>query len=129
MTSFPMTAPRFTDEDERRELEGLSEAERAEIERDVKGDDASPEVADLDPILAKSLVAEAMEAIDSSERQAYDLAIRTNGQLVDSESNPVWYLRCCRHDPWVRLLFDLSGRILNRNVCLKHPLSLSLLHP
>ena len=99
--SFPITAPRFTDEDERRELEGLSEAERAEIDQDVNGADAKSDLDELDSILARTLVTEAMETVDPSKREAYDRVVQRNEQLVYAESDPMCYLRCCQRDPWV----------------------------
>jgi len=98
-----LTAPRFTEEDERRELANQSLAEQEEIERDVFGHE-SGFVKDTDLMKAEGTakLEEAIEMIPAAEKQNYLRALELCPDLVQSESEPVRFLRATSpaYKPW-----------------------------
>ena len=97
-----ITAPCFTDEEEQEELEKLTVDEKAQIESDAFGRDASPEIKDIDSEVTRRRVTEAMENIETSLKSAYERALKVSPSFVFSEADPVHFFRCCEEDPWVR---------------------------
>jgi len=97
LTSFSHTAPRFTDEDRKREYNLLSEAERRKIDDDRNGTDTHTfglqEEDSQDYVLQME---EELHTIPSADKEAYTQALIRCPDLVETESKPVKFLR--KHD-------------------------------
>ena len=121
MNTFSITAPRFSEDDEQRERESVSPEEWAEIQRDLYGQDASSDIEEVDDSLESKLtVKAAIAALEESKRSANEGALAKCPELVDSESDPVRFLRCCDRDSMeaARLLagyWETRARLFGEN--------------
>jgi uncharacterized protein (UPF0335 family) len=95
--TFSATAPRFTEEAERLEEEGLSSAERKEILTDVQGtaaDDSA--VVETQELRAKAVaeMEEELSRIPEQEKREYMQALELCPGLVTLETDSLRFLRC-----------------------------------
>jgi hypothetical protein len=99
MSTFSITAPRFTEEADRQEQEGLSHAERAEIQSDVFGtatDDSA--VAETPALIVQALgeMEEELARIPAHDKREYAQALEVCPELFSqgAEADPLLFLRC-----------------------------------
>jgi hypothetical protein len=97
---FTSSAPAVTLEDEQAERKALTEEERQRIYEEVYG--CEEEIKETDAMVgnAVQLLWEALDAIPAAEKQAYLEALDRAPLLVESESEPVGFLRCEKYDAW-----------------------------
>jgi hypothetical protein len=103
MTSFSITAPRFTEKDNAREMQELSHEERDAIEDDLYGISSFepfPETAELKANAIQQLD-EAIALVSDAEKVHYLKALKTCPQLVRLESDPILFLRAESFNTWV----------------------------
>jgi hypothetical protein len=97
MPVFSFTAPHITPEEEKRERESLTDDLRKELERDIYGDD-SDNNADVDADDVDVRLVEEMEAIIEQtpklRKKDYLDAKERVPELIESEANPIQFLRC-----------------------------------
>lgn len=99
MSSFSFTAPCITPEEERIERQGLTQAELEEIDRDLFGTDC--DVGEDASLVADCIAAmhQVIEGMDDDEKDAYLTALEISPLLVETESNPIKFLRCEQFEP------------------------------
>lgn len=102
LTAFSFTAPVITEEQEKKELEALSNAEREEIDRDVTGKHVDDYV-ETPAMIQRGLLEfmEALEQIPEENKVDYLMARDVCPELVQRESSPLAFLRRDMFDPWV----------------------------
>ena len=100
--SFSFTAPQFTQKQQEAERKGLSEEERQRIEADAYG--TGKEIVETEELLKKSLAEfqEQLEAIPNHEKIDYEEALKRCPTLVETESAPIFFLRCEDFEAQVR---------------------------
>jgi hypothetical protein len=108
MSTFSITAPRFTEEAERQEQEGLSHAERAEIRRDMFGtatDDSA--VVETSALIVQAVgeMEEELARIPAHDKREYTQASEVCPELFSqgAEADPLRFLRCEDFDAKVRM--------------------------
>jgi hypothetical protein len=108
MTTYSITSPCFTEEADREEQEGLSHAERAEIQNDVFGtapDDST--VVETDALRIQSVVEmdEQLAHIPAHDKRDYTHALEVCSELFSqgAEADPLLFLRCEDFDAKVRV--------------------------
>lgn len=104
MQAFSFSAPRFTEEDEIRELAAMTDAEREEVRQDLYG--THPVLEEMDAFRETSLLGQmeqSLQAIPPLEKQVYLEACRICPDLVQTESPPIRFLRCENYQPEVRV--------------------------
>jgi hypothetical protein len=114
-TKFSATAPRFTEEADRREQESLSPAERKEILNDVQGTAAVDSAVVETPELRAKAVAkmeEELTRIPEHEKQEYMLALEICPELVTLETDPLRFLRSEDFHAKVRIAHTFIPSIL-----------------
>jgi hypothetical protein len=99
MSTFSITAPRFTEEADRQEQEGLSPAERAEMQSDVFGTATDDSAVVETPALRDQAVGEMEEElarIPAHDKREYAQALEVCPELFSqgSEADPLRFLRC-----------------------------------
>jgi hypothetical protein len=97
MSSFSFTAPYISVDEERQEVADLTDDERQRIQLDLYGaDDAEPAADQPKAAIESSLSAyrEALSALMIQNSTAYETACQVCPDLVESESNPLDFLRC-----------------------------------
>jgi hypothetical protein len=103
MSAFSFTAPYIAEEEEKVERQNLTETEREELERDLFGKSESdahpPETNDEIPAQAVQQVHQVILAMPAEEKQDYMEARERALRLVETESDPMKFLRCCDADP------------------------------
>jgi hypothetical protein len=102
MTSFSITAPRFTEKDNAREMQELSHEERDAIEDDLYGISSFepfPETAEFKANAIQQLD-EAIALVSDAEKVHYLKALKTCPQLVRLESDPILFLRAESFNTW-----------------------------
>jgi hypothetical protein len=98
MPVFSFTAPLISPEDEKREQESLSPETRKTIQDQLYGRE-SP--IDETPELIKERLVQFHQALDNiniPEKRDYVDALRRAPPLVETESNPIKFLRCEKFD-------------------------------
>jgi hypothetical protein len=106
MYSFSLTAPRVTEDEDRKEHEGLSPEEADAVERDIYGSaDAATEPSDFVETEAAKLrgiheLADAVEMLTLSKKADYLRALSICPGVVERETNPLYFLRFDSWDPW-----------------------------
>lgn len=100
-----LCAPTFTAEDDQEETAGLSADETIQIQEDVFGGSQSDDCDVLEGFADESLALmdQALRSLSPSEREAYDKAKLGAPHLIDTETNPIYFLRCEDYDPEVRV--------------------------
>jgi hypothetical protein len=109
MSTFSITAPRFTEEADRQEQESLSPAERAQIQNDVFGT-AADSAAEETPAVRAQAVAEMEEElarIAAHDKREYAQALEVCPQLFgkEAEADPLRFLRCEDFHAKVRIFY------------------------
>lgn len=101
MQAFSFSAPRFTEEDEIRELAAMTDAEREEVRHDLYGTHVEKEETSelLETCLEQFQTC--LESIPEEEKQVYLEACRQCPELVETESAPIRFLRSENYDPEV----------------------------
>ena len=102
MSTFSITSPRFTEEDNQRELASLTPQELQAIEEDVCGSGTDP-LNESEDMKVEGVVQldEAIDLIPLNEKQAYARALEVCPELVKKESDPVAFLRADNFNSWV----------------------------
>lgn len=113
MQAFSFSAPRFTEEDEIRELAAMTDAEREEVRRDLYG--THTEIEETDQLREGALeqMQQYLDEIPQDEKQVYLEARQVCPELVSTESAPIRFLRSENYQPEVRavnflLFFDTT---------------------
>jgi hypothetical protein len=100
MSFISITAPVFTEEDERIERESMSPEELEEVHNDTHGIntfEATPEMVQHGPYELQL----ALEDIHEEEKEVYLEALRMCPELVEQESNYLMFLRSENYNVWV----------------------------
>ena len=100
--TFSFSAPRFTEADERYELEHLTEEERLDAWRDVYGKSEPSEETREMLQHAQEAVEKALERIPN--KQAYLAALEACPDVVKTESPAIRFLRSENYDASVSVL-------------------------
>jgi hypothetical protein len=106
MYSFSLTAPRVTEDEDREEHEGLSLEEADAVERDLYGsaDPATEKNGFVETesaqLRGRHELAEAVEMLTLPEKADYLRALSICPGVVEKETNPLYFLRFDRWDPW-----------------------------
>ena len=93
--SFSCSAPRFTEEDRLQERESLSDQEVLQIENDVKGHNKVHETKEQ---LEQGVIEIQQVLAEIEKKDSYLEALQQVPELVNVESSPYKFLRCCSHD-------------------------------
>jgi hypothetical protein len=97
-TTFSITAPRFTEEDDRQEQESLAPAERAEIQKDMFGAATDSDVVETSAIRVQAVaeMEEELERIPAHDKREYAQALEVCPELFrrGAEADPLLFLRC-----------------------------------
>lgn len=103
MQAFSFSAPRFTEEDEIRELAAMTDAEREEIKQDLYG--THVEIEETSEIRENSLreMQVCLEEISEREKEVYMEACTVCPELVRTESAPIRFLRSENYHPEVSM--------------------------
>ena len=102
MSSEPVllsfTAPRVTEREMKEEREALTAQEALELQLDVQGRKAI--TRETPEKLSKALkdLQEAMDCIKDPEKEDYLRALEVAPEVVDKESNPIWFVHCEDYD-------------------------------
>jgi hypothetical protein len=98
MSAFSFSAPIVTPDDEQAEREALPEKERQRIREEVYG--VEDEMEETDTMVEKAvlLLQEALDEIPDVEKQTYLEALERAPLLVETESDPIRFLRCEKYD-------------------------------
>ena len=105
MQAFSFSAPRFTDEDEARELAEMTEEERLEVQQDLYGTHVElEETDDLRETLLEEMQT-CLDAIPDDDKRVYLEACQVCPRIVTSESAPIRFLRCENYQPEVKEYF------------------------
>ena len=101
MQAFSFSAPRFTEEDEIRELAAMTDAEREEVRQDLYGTHTEMEETDelREALLEK--IQQVLDEIPDDEKRGYLEACRSCPELVSTESAPIRFLRSENYQPEV----------------------------
>lgn len=117
MSSLSITAPQFTDEEERLEQETISEEERQAAHLDLFGSsngssnnnsgssnvNSGTGIPFLPSLCEDEIDEEFRQALDEipiEDKEGYLEAIERAPMLVEEESNPRWFLRAEKNQPW-----------------------------
>jgi hypothetical protein len=93
------SAPFVTPEDEQAEREALTEEESQRLYEEVYGSEVEIEETDT-MVDASLLLQEALHEIPEAAKEAYLEALERAPLLVESESDPISFLRCENYDAW-----------------------------
>ena len=119
MSTFSVTSPRISDDDERRERESLTPEEINEIEQDING--TGFDVVETDGMMLQAVIQldEAIGVIPSADKVDYLRALELCPELVRIESESIRFLRSENYNPWVSIcsyIYSVSihrtGRLL-----------------
>jgi len=102
MQAFSFSAPRFTEEDEIRELAAMTDAERDEVRHDLYG--THTEIEETDELRENCLqeMQVYLDEIPEAEKKVYLEACRVCPELVQTESAPMRFIRSENYQPQVR---------------------------
>lgn len=103
MQAFSFSAPRFTEEDEIRELAAMTEAELEEVRHDLYGTHTEMEETDELRETCLEQVQQCLDEIPDDEKQVYLEALQACPELVSTESAPIRFLRSENYQPEVRM--------------------------
>lgn len=94
MPVFSFTAPLISPEDEKREQESLSPETRKEIQDQIYGRENNSIFEETSELLTEKLL-QFHQALDKiPDKRDYVDALRQAPFLVETESNPIKFLRC-----------------------------------
>lgn len=101
MLAFSISAPQLTEEDQQREVDALTEKERIELEESMNG---TARFLETDEIARRGLAEFQQEVamIPTEEKEAYLEALRRAPRIVETETDPIKFLRCEHFDAKVR---------------------------
>jgi hypothetical protein len=98
MSTYSITAPRFTEDDDRQEQESLAPAELAEIKNDMFGTAADSTVAETPAIRIQAALEMEKELarIPAHDKREYTQALEVCPELFrqEAEADPFLFLRC-----------------------------------
>lgn len=109
MHGFSLTAPRFTEEQDKKEHQDLDSVEAAALERDLYGIFRGKEGPDgwmitdeieTTRIQGLAQLDEAVDMLPTSAKADYLRALATAPDVVEKETNPLEFLRVEEWDPW-----------------------------
>jgi hypothetical protein len=97
MQAFSISAPQLSEEEQQREKDALTNEERLEISQDVAGRARFIETPEM---TRQGLVKfqQELSQIPHKTKDAYLQAMQRAPQLVETETNPIKFLRCERFD-------------------------------
>jgi hypothetical protein len=116
MPVFSFTAPHITPEEEKRERESLTDEIRKQLERDLYGDDDDDGVGiddnggsgvdskwlqEMETIIGQTPKSRKKDYLDAKERVP---------ELIETEANPIQFLRCEKFDVSVRRIYGVAFR-------------------
>jgi hypothetical protein len=103
MSTFSITSPRITEDDERRERESLTPEEIDELKHDIHG--TGFDIVETDDMRLQAVVQldEAIGMIPGTEKVAYLRALEVCPELVRTESESIRFLRSEKYNPWVSI--------------------------
>jgi hypothetical protein len=103
MSTFSITSPRITEDDERRERESLTPEEIDELKHDIHG--TGFDIVETDDMRLQAVVEldEAIGMIPGTEKVAYLRALEVCPELVRTESESIRFLRSEKYNPWVSI--------------------------
>jgi hypothetical protein len=103
MSTFSVTSPRTTEDDERRERESLTPEEVDEIEQDIQG--TGFQFVETDEMRLQAIIQldEAIGAIPDTDKVDYLRALELCPELVRTESESIRFLRSENYNPWVSI--------------------------
>ena len=104
MQAFSFSAPRFTEEDEIRELAAMTDAEREEVRNDLYGTHSELEETDQLREVSLEEMQQALDEIQDDEKSGYLEACQICPELVRTESAPIRFLRSENYQPEVGIL-------------------------
>lgn len=98
MSAISYTAPLFTEEQEKKEKESITEEEILEVVKDVFGIEEL--IDETEELLATSLAqfAQELAAIHDEEKESYNLALQKCPRVVEEETAPIRFLRADDYD-------------------------------
>lgn len=99
MQAFSFSAPRFTEEDEIRELAAMTDAEREEVRNDLYGTHSELEETDQLREVSLEEMQQALDEIQDDEKSGYLEACQICPELVRTESAPIRFLRSENYQP------------------------------
>ena len=102
MQAFSFSAPRFTEQDEIRELAAMTDAEREEVRRDLYGTHVEQEETDELRERCLQEMQQCLDEIPEAEKQVYLQACQECPELVQTESAPIRFIRSENYQPEVR---------------------------
>jgi hypothetical protein len=109
MSTYSITSPRFTEQDDRQEQESLAPAERAEIQNDMFGTAADSDVVDTLAIRVQAALEmeEELARIPARDKREYAQALEVCPELFrqEAEADPLLFLRCEDFHAQVRILY------------------------
>jgi hypothetical protein len=100
MSFFSITAPVFTEEDERAERESMSPEELEEVRNDLHGINTFEETPEMVQNGPHELQL-ALEDIQEEEKEVYIEAKKLCPELVEREANYLMFLRSEYYNVWV----------------------------
>lgn len=105
--AFSFSAPRFTEEDEIRELAAMTDAEREEVRQDLYG--THTELEETDELRENSLeqMQQCLDGIPEGEKEVYLEACQVCPELVRTESAPIRFLRSENYQAEVRMMLSV----------------------
>lgn len=98
---FSISAPQLTEKEQEEELEALTEEERLQIQNDVNG---TARFMETEEMVTRGLIEfeNQVELIPAQQKEAYLEAVQRVPHLVETETNPIKFLRCEHFDAKVR---------------------------
>ena len=115
MAALNITAPRFTDDDDAREAEGLTGDERDAIHADLHGDLATTTciIHETDEVIQRGLaqLQDAINMIPDSEKPAYLEAMEQCPEQVETCPKPIGFMRVENYNAWVRSGVSRKGEM------------------
>jgi hypothetical protein len=110
MSTFSISSPRFTDEADCQEREGLSPAERVEIRNDAFGTAADSSVVETPAERVRAILVdmeEELTRIPAHDKREYEQALEVCPELFGqgAEADRLRFLRCEDFDAKVRIFF------------------------
>ena len=98
LSAFSYTAPRFTEEQEQKERESLTEEEENVVSSDVFGVDAVIEETEELVIHSLAQFEEELATLPDEDKQGYSQALEECPLIVEQESAPIRFLRAEDYD-------------------------------
>jgi hypothetical protein len=111
MPVFSFTAPHITPEEEKAELDSLTPETRQEVQNDLFGLEEEDGTEETDEMIAQKLkeLEEVIEKTAAPYKTDYLDAQERAPHLVETEANPLKFLRCAKYNSGVRQSKGFEG--------------------